>query len=164
MPREVQEHTMSTATSTSPPGPTIPPARRPHSSAIRLGLIFTGSLVGLSILVGCGSSGSGSAPASAIAASQAAGGSTLAGSPATVAMIHIDNYRYAVPASVSPGEKVSVMNMDGETHTVTADSGGAFDDLATANTITTFVAPSKPGSYPFHCAFHANMHGVLVVK
>ena len=80
-------------------------------------------------------------------------------------MIHIDNYRYSVPVSVSPGEKVSVMNMDGEAHTVTADSGsGAFDDMAAAGSITTFTAPSKAGSYPFHCAFHANMHGVLVVK
>jgi plastocyanin len=78
-------------------------------------------------------------------------------------MIHIDNFSYTVPASVAPGQKVSVMNMDGEAHTVTSDSG-AFDQLAAAGSITTFSAPSKPGSYPFHCSFHANMHGVLVVK
>ncbi len=78
-------------------------------------------------------------------------------------MIHIDKFKYTVPASVAPGEKVSVMNMDGEAHTVTSDSG-AFDDMAGAGTISTFTAPSKPGSYPFHCNFHANMHGVLIVK
>lgn len=56
------------------------------------------------------------------------------------------------------------MNMDGEAHTVTADTGSAFDDKATAGAVTTFTAPSKPGSYPFHCTYHSNMHGVLVVK
>ncbi|WP_230209346.1 cupredoxin domain-containing protein [Nostocoides sp. HKS02] len=56
------------------------------------------------------------------------------------------------------------MNMDGENHTVTADSGNAFDAKATAGTTVTFVAPAKAGTYPFHCAYHANMHGVLVVK
>jgi plastocyanin len=28
----------------------------------------------------------------------------------------------------------------------------------------TFTAPNKPGTYPFHCTYHSNMHGVLVVK
>ena len=158
---------MSTALSSNTSVPTPRPARRWHSPANRAGLVFAGSLVALSALAGCGSSGSGSAPAGAVAAPNAStdisGGSTVASSPATAAMIHIDNFHYQVPASVSPGEKVSVMNMDGETHTVTADSGG-FNDLAAAGTITTFTAPSKPGSYPFHCDFHANMHGVLVVK
>jgi plastocyanin len=163
---------VSTRTST---GPAV---RRPLSPARRAGLIFTGSLVALSVLAGCGSSGSGSAPAGTRAASGAStgssggsaaagsmvAGSTAANSPATVAMIHIHNFHFEVPGPVSPGQQVSVMNMDGETHTVTADSGGAFDDLATAGSVTTFNAPSKPGSYPFHCAFHANMHGVLVVK
>lgn len=79
-------------------------------------------------------------------------------------MIHIDKFKYEVPASVRPGAKVSVMNMDGEAHTVTADTGSAFDDMATAGAVTTFTAPSKPGSYPFHCTYHSNMHGVLVVK
>jgi plastocyanin len=65
---------------------------------------------------------------------------------------------------VTPGATVSVVNMDGEAHTVTADTGNAFDDQAAAGTTTTFTAPSTPGSYPFHCTFHGNMHGVLVVQ
>lgn len=79
-------------------------------------------------------------------------------------MIHISSFMYAVPASVPPGATVSVMNMDGENHTVTADSGHAFDVKATAGGTVTFTAPSKPGSYPFHCTYHSNMHGVLVVR
>jgi plastocyanin len=79
-------------------------------------------------------------------------------------MIHISGFRYMVPASVSPGATVRVMNMDGENHTVTADAGNAFDVKATAGTTVTFIAPKKPGSYPFHCTYHSNMHAVLVVK
>ena len=76
----------------------------------------------------------------------------------------IQDFGYQVPASVSPGATVSVMNMDGEAHTVTADSGGAFDVQAAAGATGTFTAPETPGSYPFHCTYHGNMHGVLVVK
>jgi plastocyanin len=144
------------------------PGRHPRRPAARAGLLFAGSLVALSIVAGCASSGTrGAAPAS-VAAAMGASTSISAGagasSAAAAAMIHIDNFSYTVPASVSPGARVSVMNMDGEAHTVTADSSGAFADLAAAGTITTFTAPTRPGSYPFHCAFHANMHGVLVVK
>jgi len=58
---------------------------------------------------------------------------------------------------------ITVVNQDEEAHTVTADSGGAFDDKATAGASTRFQAPTKPGTYPFHCTYHSNMHGVLVV-
>ena len=30
--------------------------------------------------------------------------------------------------------------------------------------MVTFTAPAAPGSYKFHCAYHSNMHGTLVVK
>ncbi|UQX86935.1 cupredoxin domain-containing protein [Jatrophihabitans telluris] len=54
--------------------------------------------------------------------------------------------------------------MDGENHTVTADSANAFDVKATAGSTVMFKAPTAPGSYAFHCTYHSNMHGVLVVK
>ena len=83
---------------------------------------------------------------------------------ASAGMIMIQNFKYTTPVTVSPGAMVSVMNMDGEAHTVTADSGNAFDDMATADKTTTFKAPMTPGSYPYHCTYHSNMHGVLIVK
>ncbi|MGH8888175.1 MAG: cupredoxin domain-containing protein [Acidothermaceae bacterium] len=78
-------------------------------------------------------------------------------------VIVIKNFAYMVPASVAPSATVTVKNEDAIVHTVTAD-GGEFDDQATASSSTTFTAPAKPGSYPFHCKYHGNMHGVLVVK
>jgi plastocyanin len=79
-------------------------------------------------------------------------------------MIMIDKFAYRTPASVAPGATVSVMNMDGEAHTVTADSGNAFDVNSPAGKTVAFTAPTTPGSYPYHCTYHGNMHGVLVVK
>ena len=33
-----------------------------------------------------------------------------------------------------------------------------------ANGTATLTAPSKPGTYPFHCSIHTQMLGTLVVK
>lgn len=78
--------------------------------------------------------------------------------------IHISNFKYGVPATVQPGQTVQVMNMDGEAHTVTADSTGGFDVNVGGGAVASFKAPTRAGSYPFHCMYHGNMHGVLVVK
>jgi plastocyanin len=59
---------------------------------------------------------------------------------------------------------VMVMNKDGQSHTVTADSGKAFDDKVSARANSSFKAPTAPGTYEFHCTYHSNMHGVLVVR
>lgn len=95
-----------------------------------------------------------------------AAGPVLAFTPAFAAggdTVTIKNFSYSTPATVAPGATITVVNDDPESHTVTADSGGAFNDLASAGSTTTFKAPSQPGRYAFHCNFHGNMHGVLVV-
>ena len=83
---------------------------------------------------------------------------------ATATTLMIEKFAYTTPDSVSPGATVEIMNMDGEAHTVTADEGNAFDVQAPPGKTVTFTAPTKPGSYPFHCTYHSNMDGVLVVK
>jgi plastocyanin len=149
----------------------------------RIGLCAITGAISLALLSACGSSSNGSSPSGAAGtgalppAQTASAGSAAAGTASTpgsapvsaaagqsAPMIMIDKFSYTTPLTVSPGARVSVMNMDGENHTVTADSGNAFDDKATAGTTTTFTAPSAPGSYPYHCTYHSNMHGVLIVK
>ncbi|MGZ4508543.1 MAG: cupredoxin domain-containing protein [Blastococcus sp.] len=115
----------------------------------------------------CGGSGGASSAGTSSASSMSSmssGASSSSGTAATDTTIHIEKFAYQVPSSVSPGATVSVMNMDGEAHTVTADSGSAFDVQATPGKTVTFTAPSTPGTYAFHCTYHSNMHGVLVVK
>jgi plastocyanin len=122
------------------------------------------ALVGLAA---CGSSGtsgssgsSGPSTGGGSGSSQPAGGSGQATSAA--ATITIKDFSFTTPASVSPGATVMVKNMDDLAHTVTADSGHAFDSPAPAGN-SSFTAPTTPGSYPFHCSIHPEMHGTLVV-
>ena len=114
----------------------------------------------LAALTGCSgsSAGASSGTASSGTAAPADGSGSSGGSDA----IMIKDFTFTVPASVSPGATVTVHNMDGLAHTVTAD-GGDFDSPAPAGN-STFTAPTKPGSYPFHCSIHPEMHGTLVVK
>ncbi|MEO6998537.1 MAG: cupredoxin domain-containing protein [Terracoccus sp.] len=77
----------------------------------------------------------------------------------------IKDFAYQVPASVKPGAKITITDTDGISHTVTSDQAGLFDATVTGGGgSATMTAPTKPGTYPFHCTYHANMHGVLVVS
>lgn len=77
--------------------------------------------------------------------------------------IMIMGYKYSGTARVAPGSRITVMNHDSEAHTVTADKGDAFDVTVPAGKSVTLTAPGKPGSYAYHCAYHAGMHGMLTV-
>ncbi len=122
--------------------------------------------VAVALLAGCGSSSSSDSSGSAPSAQSSAASSPSSGSDssANAVTITIKDYKYTVPSSVKPGQKISVKNEDSQAHTVTTDSGSDFNDNAPAGSTTSFTAPSKAGSYKFHCTFHSNMHGTLVVK
>ena len=77
--------------------------------------------------------------------------------------IVISGFAYTVPATVAPGTQVTVRNNDTAEHTVTADTGGAFDVEIEGGETATLTVPSTPGTYPFHCTYHPNMHGDLTV-
>jgi plastocyanin len=47
---------------------------------------------------------------------------------------------------------------------VTADVGNAFNVEVDGKGTATFTAPSKPGTYAYHCTYHPMMHGQLVVQ
>ena len=64
---------------------------------------------------------------------------------------------------VKAGATVTVHNNGPSTHTVTQDGGG-FDVSIDAGKDATFTAPSKPGTYKFHCSIHTQMHGTLTVQ
>ncbi|PVZ59614.1 cupredoxin domain-containing protein [Arthrobacter sp. H-02-3] len=118
------------------------------------------------ILVGTGGcAGGGGMPATT---SAPASGSSSGASPtaATAAgTITIKDFAFGDPLTVAPGATVAITNMDTAAHTVTADEGAAFDtEVKGGGGTATFTAPTKPGSYPYHCTFHPGMHGVLIVK
>ncbi|WP_286199163.1 cupredoxin domain-containing protein [Mycolicibacterium sp. ELW1] len=70
---------------------------------------------------------------------------------------------YTVPPSVKPGQQLTIVNNDSENHTVTADENNLFDVRISGGGRETLTAPTTPGTYPFHCKYHANMQGVLTV-
>lgn len=110
---------------------------------------------------GCGSPGTDGYGASSSPPSGASSSAPQSGT----ATITIKDFGYQGPVSVSPGAKITVKNQDAQAHTVTSDDGKAFDAAADGGGGTaTFTAPTTPGSYPYHCAYHSNMHGTLVVK
>jgi len=133
---------------------------KPGLIAIAAGLIVA--------LTGCGASttSAGSQAASTTSSTSLPSTTTTSAAAPTAAaavVITIKDFKFTVPASVAPGSKITVKNQDGEAHTVTSATAGAFDVKADPGVTATFTAPTKAGSYPFVCKFHANMMGTLVV-
>lgn len=128
------------------------------TSLVRVASVGTAAL----LLAGCGSSsssGSAASPATTPAATSSAPSSAASG-----AQISITSFTFTTPATVKAGQKLTVTNSDGVEHTVTSDDGKSFNVTVAASGTATFTAPTKPGTYPFHCAVHPQMQGTLVVK
>ncbi|MCH6470125.1 cupredoxin domain-containing protein [Sinomonas terrae] len=85
------------------------------------------------------------------------------GMPAAAVTIHIRGSAYSDPGPVAPGATVTVMNMDSQTHTVTADDG-SFHAVAAPGESVAFTAPTMPGTYPYHCEYHPGMHAALTIQ
>ncbi|MGH3855512.1 MAG: cupredoxin domain-containing protein [Pseudonocardiaceae bacterium] len=109
----------------------------------------------LGLVMSCGSAASGSA----------AGGSAAGGAPAAPNTIVIKNFTF-MPASltVAPGTKVTVINEDQATHTVTASDKSFDTGHISGGQRTELTAPSKPGTYPYMCSIHQYMMGTLIVQ
>ncbi|MET4923989.1 cupredoxin domain-containing protein [Streptomyces sp. PSRA5] len=130
----------------------FPTGRAPFAVAV------AACALALTTLVGCSDGGGGGgSSATKSAANSSAGGGT---------QVTIDNFKFQ-PASltVAAGAKITVVNKDTTTHTLTATKGGSFDtgDIAPGKSAT-FTAPSKAGAFPFHCTIHPFMTGTLTVK
>jgi plastocyanin len=80
------------------------------------------------------------------------------------ATITIKDFGYAGNLTVEPGEDVTVLNEDSTAHTLTDEAGKLFDTgIIAGGGSRSFVAPMKPGTYPFGCTLHPEMSGVLTV-
>lgn len=88
---------------------------------------------------------------------------TTAATGSSDSTVVVQNYTFPA-VSTTAGATLTLVDKDDEQHTMTADDGsfkgGPFNNKAPG----TLVAPSKPGSYPFHCEIHPTMHGTLVVR
>lgn len=123
-------------------------------------LVFLLAFSGL--LAACGGADNSAPPSSPDARITATPTSTPA---APAPDIGIANFTYMVRGPVKAGQQVTVVNNDESSHSVTADAGNTFDiRVSGGGGTTTFTAPTTPGTYAFHCKYHTNMHGSLIVE
>jgi len=99
----------------------------------------------------------------AIAIGLAACGSSSSSSGSGSAQITIDSSFNYKTTPVAAGSTVTVKNDSTTQHTVTEDTSGGFNVTIDGGKTATFTAPSKPGTYKFHCNIHSFMHGTLTV-
>jgi plastocyanin len=66
-------------------------------------------------------------------------------------------------ARVAPGARVTVVNRDSTTHTVTAKDGSFSTGNIRAGASVTFVAPRRAGTYKVFCEIHPSMTSRLTV-
>ena len=65
--------------------------------------------------------------------------------------------------AVAAGDTVVVTNLDSAPHTCTAD-GGAFETPRLKKGQTAEITIAAAGSFPFHCAVHSGMKGVIIAS
>ena len=84
-------------------------------------------------------------------------------SAALITTFTVANYMFP-PSTVVPGAKIEAVDGDDEPHTVTFDDGSFTTATFDKTYPVTFTAPTKPGTYAFHCKVHPSMHGTIVVR
>lgn len=78
--------------------------------------------------------------------------------------VAISNYAYLPKVlTVKLGTRVSWTNHDATAHTATADTSG-FDTGTVNPHATRTVDFKRPGTFTYHCAFHAFMTATITVK
>jgi plastocyanin len=129
----------------------------------RIATLISSLLLSAAVLIACG--GANEAPPSITGTSSSTSAPHSPGAQAAASQIVISTMTYTVPTSVRPGQQLSIVNKDDPNHSVTADETNLFDvRVSGGGGITSFTAPTTPGTYPFHCKYHANMHGMLTVQ
>jgi plastocyanin len=93
-------------------------------------------------------------------ATEATSAPAAAGAPT----ITIADMNFGEPITVAPGAQIAITNKDSVEHSVTSDTAGQFNVEIEGGEDGTLTAPAQPGEYPFHCTYHPNMKGTLIVK
>lgn len=97
------------------------------------------------------------------------GGSSAAGSKSSVTVssgavqVPISMYDFKPPKlTVKVGTRITWTNRDATAHTATGDNGG-FDTGTIGPGQSKTVDFKRPGTFAYHCAFHAFMTGKITV-
>jgi plastocyanin len=106
------------------------------------------------------------APAAAPEQKPTAEKKTGAAKPADPNRVTIDNFAFSPRTlTVAPGTKVTWVNRDDVPHTATSTAKPRVFDSKTLDTDQQFAHVfTKPGTYPYFCAVHPHMTGMIIVK
>lgn len=128
-------------------------------------LLLTGAGLAL-VTAGCGGDG-GSKPSASSSTPKTTSSAKAPATPAAKAgpvKVTIANFDYHPRTiTVAAGTRITWVNTDQTNHTVTADAG-SFDVGNISEKGRKSRVFSKPGTYAYHCTYHPNMHGRVVVK
>jgi plastocyanin len=94
-----------------------------------------------------------------------AGAATAAsGQPAGETTITISGFAFPKSTTAAAGSTIAITNDDSDEHSFTADDGSSFDTDIEGGESADVTAPSKPGTYTFHCKYHSSMKATLIVE
>lgn len=114
----------------------------------------------------CGKSSSGGSSSSGGGAAPQSSAPSGGGAAVSDAKVTIASYKF-MPASITvkAGGTVTWTNTDSDRHTASSDAEPRVFDTGTLNKgQSKAVSFKKPGTYKYHCLFHAFMQGTVVVK
>ena len=129
-------------------------------------------VVTLAVLAGCGSTSAGGGDTGAPTATSVSGGATATVEPTSTtgstgssdAVVSVSNFSFSPSTlTVKAGTTVTFKGVTGA-HTVTSDTGSSmtFDQSVSEGSSVT-ITFANPGTYKYHCSFHSQMHGTIVV-
>jgi plastocyanin len=127
-----------------------------------------GCLASLLALAGCGGL--------SLTSSTGSNNGGTGGNKGPTASVTIQDYSFTPDMiTIQTGTKVNWVNHGHSSHSVTSDTTGQFDSGALAPPMGNSyggmtsgglfqVTFNTPGTYKYHCIFHAQMHGTIIVQ
>jgi len=108
-------------------------------------------------------------PALALALGGCGGGdeptTTGAGAGASTDTVTIQDFKYEpADVTVTAGTEVTWTNEDSAPHTATSDESGGYDTDTLKQDQDGSVTLDDPGTFSYHCEFHAFMKGTIKVE
>ena len=80
------------------------------------------------------------------------------------ATVSIQGFAFSAVDPVAPGTEITVANLDGTQHTLTAHDGSFNTGGLDGGASIAIIAPDEPGTYTFVCNIHPSMTGTLIVE
>ncbi len=88
---------------------------------------------------------------------------TPAATPAAQ-VVNIEGFSFGGATVVQPGEQITVSNLDGASHTMTANDGSFDTGLIAGGASATLTMPTAPGTYQYFCSLHPSMVSTITVQ